>query len=274
MIDSACVCGSVGAVDTTMTISTQQYVAARWQRLFDTAINSFDQQVLSVLVDRFAYDSGTTIERGFEFIQSHPELMRYEKNQIGRGEFALFVLFPDAEKVVGDLGDIRVLNRIYEIKKIKTQHEAIRFGTNIDLVAVSEFRLVTYGLRRIFRNNRLGFDARVASFESRYNSIMDGSDASIGLAKMVPLYELLRDVLVYFRDIKGGSEVVWLLQPFLLDYPTVEQFGLRVVDELTSAYRQNGVDILIIDANNRFLVNPAFDYHSINQTVRPQLVLH
>lgn len=257
-------------------MTTQEYVTKRWKRFFGTNIGLGDLGVLTSLVDQFrsgVYDT-LAIEVGFEFIRNNPVLMKYEKNQIGQGEFALYLLYPDAEKVAGTKGDIRLMGRTYEVKKIKRDREAIRFGTNVDLSAITEFRFVTYGLRRVYRDPKYSGLPAVDDFRTRYLTIMDGSDASIGLVKMNPLYDLFHEILGHFRRPDAHCpNVVWLLEPFVAMYPTAGDFGKKVVDELVGVYRESGVDILVITKDNTFKVNPDFEYHSINQSVRAQVTL-
>ena len=177
--------------------SVEEYVRTKWRKFFESDIDEKDFELLTYLVTEFR-KTNQSMQAGFDFIRSHPVLMKYEKKQVGQGEFALYILFPDAEKTPSDeKGDIKMFGQVYEVKKIKTANEPIRFGTNIDLSTINDFRLVTFGLKSIFKSKEYRDGVVIAKMSSSYETIMAGSEASVTIAKLNEIYKFFKDLLEY-----------------------------------------------------------------------------
>jgi len=250
-----------------------EYVAHRWREFFRTEIPRENHVRLVALILKFQGETDQSLEAGFGFIRDHAELLAYEKKQVGQGEFALYLLFPGATRIEDKhkKGDIKLFDVVYEVKKIKLEREAIRFGTNMELMTISDFRLVTLGLKRIFYSDG---DVIFNDLRESYRQILGGSESSVVIPKMEKLYTLFNKILAHSSsDEYYNLHVVWLLDYFIKRYPSVSEYGVAVVDEVKQVYKSLGIKILIIDNENVFRVDPDFKYHSINQYIRPQVIL-
>lgn len=311
------------------------YVKKRYVSFFKTQPSSQDLELLVNYVREFR-KTNQTVDAAFQFLRENPSLIVYEKNQIGQGEFAFYLLLPDSKKIVGDKGDIQIGDKKYEIKKIKKAKDTIRFGTNIDLDTINSFRYVTFGLKKLFTSKEYKDGEKIKEMSNAYDVLMDGSEASVTLKKLNAFYDFidqLRNYVLYektqkslssektvgknfvfkandidkdvffkisFDDLKKAlksgkhqttvektedtqdteeltsfaEDVNSLLNVFLKKYPKSEIFQTQMVAQLYEKYRSVGVDIMIINEKNEFLINPPnFKFNAINQFVRPQVTL-
>jgi hypothetical protein len=311
------------------------YVKKRYVSFFKTQPSSQDLELLVNYVREFR-KTNQTVDAAFQFLRENPSLIVYEKNQIGQGEFAFYLLLPDSKKIVGDKGDIQIGDKKYEIKKIKKAKDTIRFGTNIDLDTINSFRYVTFGLKKLFTSKEYRDGEKIKEMSNAYDALMDGSEASVTLKKLNAFYDFidqLRNYVIYeksqkslssektigknfvfkandidkdvffkisFDDLKKvlksgkhqttvektddtqdteeltsfAEDVNSLLNVFLKKYPKSEIFQTQMVTQLYEKYKSVGVDIMIINEKNEFLINPPnFKFNAINQFVRPQVTL-
>lgn len=258
------------------TLSTEEYVNIKWSLFFGNKINQEDCQLLITYVNEFR-KTDQTIQSGFDFIRSNPKLLEYQKVQVGEGEFALFLLFKDAVRI--NKGDLKFNGEHYEVKRIKDQNEAIRFGTNVNIQSINNFRYVTFGLKRFFNYCDYSNHPDVQSMKQSYNQIIGESDASVTKAKLIEMYGFFYRISSLCecsssREFQQLCEDVRrVVGPFITQYPTAEIFGGHVTKELIEFYKNLNTKILIIDHNNRFIINPNIVFHSLNQYVRPQMIL-
>lgn len=324
-----------GSVVPDTTEEIVNYVKKRYMSFFKTQPSAQDLELLVNYVREFR-KTNQTIDATFQFLRENPSLIVYEKNQIGQGEFAFYLLLPDSKKIIGDKGDIQIGEKKYEIKKIKKAKDTIRFGTNIDLDTINSFRYVTFGLKKLFTSKEYKDGEKIQEMSNAYDALMDGSEASVTLKKLNAFYdfiEQLRNYVVYeksqkslssektagksfvfkandidkdvffkisFDDLKKAlqsgkhqttiektedtqdteeltsfaEDVNSLLSVFLKKYPKSEIFQTQMVVQLNEKYRNAGVEIMIINEKNEFLINPPnFKFNAINQFVRPQVTL-
>jgi hypothetical protein len=255
------------------------YVCSKWISFFGFYPPPDEIDCLIKHVTEFKL-IGETLENAFQYITSHPELLNYKKNQVGEGEFALYILLSDARKISSKntMGDIAVFGNKYEIKKIKRANEAIRFGTNHDLQPIDDLRLALLSIKELISND-VDDECRKKA-RHKYDEIMDGSEASITMSKLQKFYEFFIELLNHvtsheFHDylFSVKDELIKIIHRFIKKYPDVIKFGESVVTELKEKYINENVQILIIDDENSFRLNPDFNYNSINQYIRPQVTL-
>jgi hypothetical protein len=183
------------------------YVKKRYVTFFKTQPSAQDLESLVNYVREFR-KTNQSIESAFQFLKQNPALVVYEKNQIGQGEFAFYLLLPEARKIAGDKGDIWVGDKKYEIKKLKKAKDTIRFGTNIDLDAINSFRYVTFGLKKLFTSKEYKDGEKIKEMSSAYDKLMDGSEASVAVNKLNAFYkfiDLLRDYVIFEKTQKSLS---------------------------------------------------------------------
>ncbi len=183
------------------------YVKKRYMSFFKTQPSSQDVQLLVHYVREFQKTS-QTIESAFQFLRQNPGLVVFEKNQIGQGEFAFYLLLPNARKIVGEKGDIQIDDKKYEIKKIKKAKDTLRFGTNIDLDSINSFRYVTFGLKKLFTSNEYKDGEKIKELSDAYDVVMDGSEASVTVNKLNAFYafiDKLREYVVYEKSRRSLS---------------------------------------------------------------------
>lgn len=261
---------------TPLLLSIEEYVTIKWTLFFGTKLSDDDHRLLVKYVDEFR-QTDQSIQSGFDFIRRNPKLLEYQKVQVGEGEFALFLLFTDAVRV--NKGDLKFNGEHYEVKRIKEPNEAIRFGTNVNIQSINNFRYVTFGLKRFFNYCEYSNHPDILPVKSLYNQIIGESDASVTKAKLSELYQFFYTITELCHC---GSSVEFnamcddvrrVVGPFIQQYPTPEIFGTSVTNELVDFYRNLNTKILIIDHENQFITNPNIVFHSLNQYVRPQMTL-
>jgi hypothetical protein len=259
-----------------------EYVEKRWKEMFETEITPLTKDTLVELVTDYQTNNTVGFETACKFITENPLLIQYKKNQVGEGEFALFLLIPSAKKTsIGQKGDLEIHGKRIELKRIKSNSEPIRFGTNNNLKSVNNFRYLTFGLSSCFSNYQ-STDSVFSQMRTTYSNIIGDSDASITIPKMNSIYNFLKSVTglqipVNFNTESESSLYYYrffdMINLFLTRYPDTQTFGESVVTELCEVYENSKIDLVIIDADNTVRVNPKFTYHSLNQYVRPQVVL-
>jgi len=183
------------------------YVKKRYLTFFKTQPSAQDLELLVNYVREFR-KTPQTLDSTFEFLKQNPGLVVFEKNQIGQGEFAFYLLLPDAKKITGDKGDIQIGDRKFEIKKIKKAKDTIRFGTNIDLDAINSFRYVTFGLKKLFTSKEYKDGEKIKEMSDAYDILMAGSEASVTINKLNAFYafiDKLRDYVIYEKTQKSLS---------------------------------------------------------------------
>lgn len=249
--------------------------------MFEESISITELTTLCNTLSKFSFDN-PTFENACEFIKANPYLLKYKKNQVGEGEFALFLLIPTAFKTVQtDKNDLNINGKYYEIKRILRRNDTIRFGTNINIKPINNLRYLTFGLSYFFSEENIVNDCQLTSARDEYVQILNGSDASITIPKMNKMFTFFQKVVNDSRQLlltdantlKAYYQFVELIKTFLNKYGSTEAFGKEVVTEIYNTYNAHNTNILIIDQDNNFLVNPTFVYHSVNQYVRPQVVL-
>lgn len=259
-----------------LSFSSADYVSIKWTSFFGTNIGEQDKQILTSYIDQFR-QTDQCLHSAFDFIKHNPKLLEYQKVQIGEGEFALFLLFPDAVRV--NKGDLKFFGNQYEVKRIKDINDPIRFGTNINIRSINNFRYVTFALKKFFNYCEYSSHDDVKLIKSEYDKIIGDSDASVSKVKLKELYTFFYKSLKFYgmynsREFtKLSYEVYPVVWSFLEEYPLESIFEQRVTDELLGVYKTAQTDILVIDHNNDFRINPTMEFHSLNQYVRPQMIL-
>lgn len=196
--------------DSSVVDSTEEiinYVRKRFVSFFKTQPSSQDLEVLVNYVREFR-KTDQSFESALQFLKNNPGLIVYEKNQIGQGEFAFYLLLPDSKKITSDKGDIQIGENKYEIKKLKKAKDTIRFGTNIDLDAINSFRYVTFGLKKLFTSKEYKDGEKIKEMSDAYDILMDGSEASVTINKLNAFYafiDKLRDYVIYEKTQKSLS---------------------------------------------------------------------
>jgi hypothetical protein len=329
---------------------TSEYVKNSWRKFMGTDISELDLQRLTDTLIQFKTNyPNQTMTDAFSFLKANPYLLSYQKKEVGEGEFALFFLVKGADKIPkGKKGDISIGGISYEIKKIKSNKESIRFGTNLNLKTINYFNKLILSLDGLLRSDKYKEGETVKTFEKMFLSVtnykdrsqstdddQEGSRASWTVNKIKKLYEFLKKLNdytvqqkneksisssttagknfifkandlggdVYFKvpfdDIKKSAkfgktntqieptsekqdteelvsfseDLSYILKSFLSIYPDEEDFGKQVVEELDKIYKTETLQVIIIDQSNKFLINPEFNFHSINQYFRPQVTL-
>lgn len=329
------------------------YVSKRWEDFMGTNISDdVLKRLTNTLIQFRKFYHTPNIENVIEFLQKQENLylLNFIKDEVGKGEFAIFFLLKDAVKLPKkDKGDIKIGKISYEIKKIaKRNTEAIRFGTNLNLKTINYFNKLILSLDGLLRSDKYKEGETVKTFEKMFLSVInskdrsqstddgqEGSRASWTVNKIKKLYEFLKKLNdytvqqkneksisssttagknfifkandlggdVYFKvpfdDIKKSAkfgktntqieptsekqdteelvsfseDLSYILKSFLSIYPDEEDFGKQVVEELDKIYKTETLQVIIIDQSNKFLINPEFNFHSINQYFRPQVTL-
>jgi hypothetical protein len=329
---------------------TSEYVKNSWRKFMGTDISELDLQRLTDTLIQFKTNyPNQTMTDAFSFLKANPYLLSYQKKEVGEGEFALFFLVKGADKIPkGKKGDISIGGISYEIKKIKSNKESIRFGTNLNLKTINYFNKLILSLDGLLRSDKYKEGETVKTFEKMFLSVtnykdrsqstdddQEGSRASWTVNKIKKLYEFLKKLNdytvqqkneksisssttagknfifkandlggdVYFKvpfdDIKKSAkfgktntqieptsekqdteelvsfseDLSYILKSFLSIYPDEEDFGKQVVKEINQVYKTETLQVIIIDQSNKFLINPEFNFHSINQYFRPQVTL-
>lgn len=329
------------------------YVKRRYREFFKEDLkNESDFAMCSSAVEEFR-KTNQTLTDAFNFLKRNPSILKFEKKEVGQGEFALYLLLPRSKKIDSkeSKGDIEYLGFKYEIKRLLPGQKLIRFGTNLDLTSINNFNELKFTLERLLKSkeykdgeiiqNLYRAYMAVVSFSKRKvtgqetDDFTGGSKASWTLDKLNKFYEFLEKIQKYvseqkkeksissstkkgknfifkandidkdiyfkipFDDLKEvlekgkktttlektedqqdteelvsfSDDVQRALDPFLKSYSNVETFGNVVVGEIKEVYQGSGVQIIIIDQQNNFLLNPVFKFNSINQNVRPQVTL-
>jgi hypothetical protein len=256
--------------------SIDEYVQLKWKVFFGTEVSNDDHQLLVHYLTLFRL-TDQTIESAFSFIKNNPKLLEYKKVQVGEGEFALYLLFRDSVRI--DKGDLKFNNTRYEVKRIKEANEAIRFGTNVNIETINNFRYVTFGLKRFFNYCSYSKHESVVEIKRMYDEVIGDSDASVSKIKLNDFYAFFSNIYQLAKEPKSLElsqlflDVKRVVEPFITQYPDANMFGLQVTKELIEMYRNENTQILIIDEKNDFRVNPEMVFHSVNQYVRPQMTL-
>lgn len=328
---------------------TKDYVKAVWKNFMGTNISDEELQSLtdSVITFKTQYPN-QTLSDAFLFLKSNPKLLSFQKKEVGEGEFAILLLVKGSRKIPkGKKGDVLVNGISYEIKKIKSHKEAIRFGTNLNLRTINQFNTLILRLSELLNSDKYKEGETIITFKKNLASIIsykdrgqssdleEGSKASWTVKKIQKLYEFLKvlrdytaqqrieksittstslgknfvfkvndvDKDLYFKlpfddikkSLKSGKvnthvepttdkqdteeivsfseELSNILNNFLKEYPTAEDFGKQVVVEINNIYNSSNLKLIIIDELNNFLLNPEFNFFSINQYFRPQVTL-
>jgi len=259
-----------------LSFSSTDYVSIKWTSFFGTKINEQDHQLLTSYIDQFR-QTDQSLQSAFSFIKDNPKLLEYQKVQIGEGEFALFLLFSDATRV--NKGDLKFLGNLYEVKRIKDVNDPIRFGTNINIRSINNFRYVTFALKKFFNYCEYSSHDDVKLIKSEYDKIIGDSDASVSKVKLKELYTFFYKALKFYGMYHSSEftqlsyDVFPVVHSFLSEYPLESIFEQTVTHELLEVYKNAQTDILVIDQNNDFRINPKMEFHSLNQYVRPQMIL-
>lgn len=196
-----------GDVGESPTEEIVNYTRKRYISFFKNQPSAKDLELLVNYVREFK-KTPQTLESSFEFLKQNPRLIEFEKKQIGQGEFAFYLLLPDAKKITGDVGDIQIGDRKFEIKKIKKTKDTIRFGTNINLDSINLFRYVTFGLKKIFISKEYKDGEKVKEMGDAYDLLMAGSEASVTINKLNAFYSFinkLREYMIYEKTQKSLS---------------------------------------------------------------------
>lgn len=256
--------------------SIDEYVCLKWKVFFGTDVSNADHQLLVHYLTLFRL-TDQTVDSAFSFIKNNPKLLEYKKVQVGEGEFALYLLFRDSVRI--DKGDLKFNNTRYEVKRIKEANEAIRFGTNLNIETINNFRYVTFGLKRFFNYCSYSKHESVVKIKKMYDAVIGDSDASVSKVKLNDFYTFFFNIYELSTEPKSTelsqlfSDLKRVVEPFITQYPDANVFGLQVTDELIEMYRNENTQILIIDEKNDFRVNPEMVFHSVNQYVRPQMTI-
>jgi hypothetical protein len=101
-------------------------------------------------------------------------LLNYEKNQIGQGEFAFYILIPTSKKIAAtsEKGDIRIDGQSYEIKRLKTGQSLIRFGTTLDLQTIKDFNFTLYGVQKLLNSKEYKDGKIIEQFKLELDKII------------------------------------------------------------------------------------------------------
>ena len=329
--------------------NTKEFVEITWKRFMGTNISDSDLQYLTdALISFKTQYPNQSLTDAFSFLKINPRLLNFQKKEVGEGEFAIILLVKGADKIPkGKKGDVIVGGISYEIKKIKSHKEAIRFGTNLNLKTINDFNKLILSLDGLLKSEKYKEGESVKTFKRDFSFIInykernplmtdeEGSRASWTTKKIQKLYEFLQvlsnytaqqrkeksisssttsgknfvfkvndiDKDVFFKipfdDIKQSSklgkintqieptidkqdteeivsfseELSDLLKSFLSQFPSAEEFGKQVVKEINKIYNTDNLKLIIIDESNNFLLNPDFNFFSINQYFRPQVTL-
>jgi len=172
------------------------YVTKRYTAFFKEAPSAEDLEMLVNHMREFD-KTDKTFSAALRYLKANPSLIVFEKNQIGQGEFAFYLLLKDSKKIAKDKGDIQIGDKKFEIKKIKKAKDTIRFGTNIDLDTINSFRYVTFGLKKIFSSKEYRDGEKIKQLSDSYDHIMAGSEASVTSKKLQLFYLFIEKLKEY-----------------------------------------------------------------------------
>ena len=181
---------------------TKDYVKAVWKNFMGTNISDEELQSLtdSVITFKTQYPN-QTLSDAFLFLKSNPKLLSFQKKEVGEGEFAILLLVKGSRKIPkGKKGDVSVNGISYEIKKIKSHKEAIRFGTNLNLRTINQFNTLILRLEELLNSDKYKEGETIITFKKNLASIIsykdrgqsseleEGSKASWTVKKIQKLY--------------------------------------------------------------------------------------
>lgn len=201
---------------------TSEYVKNSWRKFMGTDISELDLQRLTDTLIQFKTNyPNQTMTDAFSFLKANPYLLSYQKKEVGEGEFALFFLVKGADKIPkGKKGDISIGGISYEIKKIKSNKESIRFGTNLNLKTINYFNKLILSLDGLLRSDKYKEGETVKTFEKMFLSVtnskdrsqstddgQEGSRASWTVNKIKKLYEFLKKLNDYTVQQKNEKSI-------------------------------------------------------------------
>jgi len=186
------------------------YVANRYKQFFKSSINKSELDALTSIYSMFTKKYNQANLQTFKsFIRDMPTeaiyLIDFEKNQIGKGEFAMFLLFPSATKLPSSSkGDIKIPEGTFEIKKETNRGESIRFGTNINLDSIGKLRTLTFSMRDILFMEK---NKDVHTWAKAWDVTFAGSEASVTMDKLKELYKFIESLKEYCLNILRTKNV-------------------------------------------------------------------
>jgi hypothetical protein len=182
------------------------YVTNRYTKFFKEPPSAKDLEMLVNHMREF-YKTDKSFSSALQYMKSNPDLIVFEKNQIGQGEFALYLLLKDSKKIVRDSGDIEIGNKKFEIKKIKKAKSPIRFGTNMDLDSINSLRYVTFGFKKLFSSKEYRDGEKIKELSDVYDKVMDDAEASIGSKKLQLFYSFIKQLKEYTFNERSKKNV-------------------------------------------------------------------
>lgn len=157
----------------------------------------------------------------------------------------------------------------WTVKKIEKLYEFLEKLNDYTVQQKNEKSIsssTTAGKNFIFKANDLGGDVY---FKVPFDDIKKSAKFGKVNTQIEPTSEKQdTEELVSFSE-----DLSYILKSFLSIYPDEEDFGKQVVEELDKIYKTENLQTIIIDQSNKFLINPKFKFHSINQYFRPQVKL-
>lgn len=196
----------------------QEYVKNSWRKFMGTDISELDLSRLTNTLIQFKINyPNQTMTDAFSFLKANPYLLDYQKKEVGEGEFAILLLVNGATKIPkGKKGDVQVGGISYEIKKIKTPKEAIRFGTNLNLNTITDFNKLILNLESLLKSKKYKEGELIVEFNNIFFSILkgrsagdlgEGSRASWTTQKIKKLYEFLKKLNDYTVEQKKEKSI-------------------------------------------------------------------
>lgn len=182
------------------------YVTNRYTKFFKQPPSTKDLEMLVNHMREF-YKTDKSFSSALQYLKANPSLIAFEKNQIGQGEFAFYLLLKDSKKIVSGKGDIQIGDKKFEIKKIKKDNATIRFGTNIDLDSINSIRYVTFGFKKLFSSKEYRDGEKIKQLSDMYDTVMDESEASIGSKKLQLFYSFIKQLKEYTFNERSQKNV-------------------------------------------------------------------
>jgi len=201
---------------------TREYVKATWKKFMGTDISDeYLNTVNNQLVNFKTNYPSQTLGDAFKFLQQNPTLLSFQKKEVGEGEFAILLLVNGATKIPkGKKGDVQVGGISYEIKKIKTPKEAIRFGTNLNLNTITDFNKLILNLESLLKSKKYKEGKLIVEFNNIFFSILnykdrgrstddlgEGSRASWTTKKIQKFYDFLKQLKEYTVEQKKEKSI-------------------------------------------------------------------
>lgn len=182
------------------------YVTNRYTKFFKQPPSAKDLEMLVNHMREF-YKTDKSFSSALQYLKANPSLIVFEKNQIGQGEFAFYLLLKDSKKIVSGKGDIQIGDKKFEIKKIKKDNATIRFGTNMDLDSINSIRYVTFGFKKLFSSKEYRDGEKIKQLSDMYDTVMDESEASIGSKKLQLFYSFIKQLKEYTFNERSQKNV-------------------------------------------------------------------